>query len=570
MTKIHLLSHDVIAKIAAGEVIERPVFAIKELLENSIDANSTVIKIELEQAGLKKICVTDNGEGMGKDDLGECYKPHTTSKIKSEEDLFSVHSLGFRGEALASIAAISTVVIRSRTTQDNVGNEIKIAPNSQVELTPFGMPTGTQIIISGLFDAIPARKKFLTNSALEFKLIAELVTSIAIASPEVSITLIHNNKKIIDLAKNQSLKERIESLLGTDIAKNLLPVHVENEYLQISGFIVKPHISAQSTSKQFVYVNKRKVNDKKLSASIKSIYGTLLESKVQPIFFLFISLPFERVDVNVHPRKEYVAFTDPELVLSSINDAITKTLSQTSLIYNDKRWKKGRYAPSLYEEQSVREGNVSSFTAQILKDSVSAWNSEVDVLQSSEIIQLHDLYLVYQTKKSIVLIDQHAAHERILYEQYLNEFILLRQKGLSVKRSPSIHLELSAIERNSLEENYSFFEELGYRIIFSLKTELIAAPNLFKDRNHTKLIRELLEDIESEQKIKNIDSGSHKMIAFLACRKAIKAGDKVTREQAENIIKKLNECENKYTCPHGRPTQVEISLKELHYMFHRR
>lgn len=569
MSRIHQLPPELIAKIAAGEVIERPAYALKELIENSLDAGATYIKTELENAGLDKISITDNGHGMSIEDMLECYKPHTTSKISNENDLFSIQSMGFRGEALASLASISEMSIRSKTTQDTIGNEIKVISTHNTKPIPFGMPTGTQIIIEKLFHNVPPRKKFLETVAREFRLILEMITSLSLTNPSTGFYIAHNKKKILELPQNQDLLHRTQSLFGSSFPEQLLPVIHEDSYISITGFIAKPQLSTQSGSKQYVFINNRKIIDKTISSSIKDTYGTLLEAKSQPVFILYITLPYERVDVNVHPRKEEVAFAESDFVLETIKQAVKNTLSNQNLIYNDRRWKKGEYTPPVYNEYSVREGGTSGFVGSLLKDRTTPWTVETEVLSSSDILQLHNLYLITQTKNGIILIDQHAAHERILYEQFLEEFNDLKKDSCELILAEPQKLDISISEKQILREHISEFKELGFN--FDIESDqIIAVPRIFSDRSINELVKELLEDYVTYKNIKEIDSRSHKMLAYLACRTAIKAGDSLTKEQARNLIEKLKKCNTPYTCPHGRPTQIEITLNKLHQMFHRK
>ncbi len=571
MPKIKALSAELVAKIKAGEVIERPAYALKELIENSIDAGATQIKIELEKSGLQKISITDNGVGMDKDDIRECFKPHTTSKITTEDELFAVQSMGFRGEALASLASVSTMTIRSKPADQAIGTEIHLVNGDIEKLAPFGMPQGTHIIVEELFHNVPARKKFISQSTTEMRLVVEMITALAMAHPSLAISLVHNQKVLLDVPRNQSLGQRVHSLFGTAVFENLIAVQNEESYFKITGFITKPQLSSQNTGKQFLYVNSRKIVDKRISAVIKESYGTLLEPKVHPVFMLFIDIPFERVDVNVHPRKEQVAFLEESVIVDSVKRAIIETLSRDNLIYNDRRWQKGEYTPASYESWSVRDGGTTSYAGQLLKTTVDAWNVQSETLQSSDIIQMHNLYLVTQTKNGIVLIDQHAAHERILFEQFVAEFKQQRSATLPFELASAVCLDLSVIEQQTLHEYREELMKLGFLINEKAgRTHLTTVPELFKDRDSNALIKELLEDLAEHRELKDIDTQSHKMLAYLACRTAIKAGDKLSKEEADNLIRKLGECTSPFTCPHGRPVQIEISLNELHHKFHRR
>jgi DNA mismatch repair protein MutL len=573
MQSIHELSQEVIAKIAAGEVIERPVFALKELLDNAIDAYATTIKIDIEEGGLKKIHVIDNGIGMGKEDIRESFKPHTTSKIHTAHDLSSITSMGFRGEALWSIASISTVQIKSKEKDARNGNLIELHNGELQKMIPIGMPDGTEVLVEHLYENVPARKKFLKSCAREFQEILELTVKYALAYPEVAFLLKHNGKKYIDVVKDQDVAQRAGILFGGQLYENLLPLHHEHEYIKVHGFITKPQAAVTSTDKQFIFINKRVISDKMISTTVKSSYGTLLEPRSYPIFILFLEMPHERVDVNVHPRKEQVAFAQPTILKEAIDKAVIQTLAEQNLMYHDLRWKKGDYINNTPVVMHLREGGTRTYAGNILKQATNSWSMYTDTIPSeqTEVTQLHNLYLVLQTRLGILLVDQHAAHERILYEQFLKEFKREKSKKEQQLLKDPLVVQLSITDREIAQSNKKVFEELGF--VFAQNTDgliITHIPKLFKDRNLQKLIEEILLDIRNDEEVKEVDSKTNKMIAYIACRAAIKAGDKLSKEHAKKLIKQLNEVENKYTCPHGRPIQIEISLNELHTLFHRR
>lgn len=564
MRKIQTLPPDVIAKIAAGEVIERPVYAVKELVENALDAGATSIAIHIEESGLRRITVIDNGEGMSKADLQECFKLHTTSKLSSVDHLSHIETLGFRGEALASIAAISNMVIRSRTKKSVGGIQIELKNGKIENIAPAGMPEGTTVIVSNLFHNVPARRKFLKSAQTEFRHIVSFLTHVVLANPEVRFVLTHNKKTIFDLPKTPDLLERIKLFLGTRTFANLLPFSYQDKYVTLSGFLAKPQEKTSSTSKQFLFINKRKVTDKMISLSVKDAYGTLIDPKSLPIFILFISLPYEFVDVNVHPRKELVRFADTKLLADTIHKAVSETLTKNNLTFYDDTG----FGFGLSDAKVTQ-----SFAGRILKENQIPWDirprNELGTVL--EIIQVHNLYLLTQTKFGIALIDQHAAHERILYEQFLTAFQSER------KQSPQYHLhkpavlELSFTEKELIEEHHGLLNSLGFALEpFKGNTYLITAvPLLFQDRKPEELVTEMLADFEQER-VRDVDQVSKKLIAYLACRAAVKAEEPLTKKQAKDLIEKLEVTNNNVTCPHGRPTKIVIDIDQLHRMFKRK
>lgn len=558
MAKIYQLSPKIIAKIAAGEIIERPAYAVKELLDNAIDAGANNIEIEIEQSGLKKIKVTDNGEGMTKEDLLQSFKSHTTSKIYQENDLSAIKTLGFRGEALASIAAISDLTIQSRTKPAVGGSKIEILAGQPSKITSVGMPVGTTIIIKNLFNSVPARKKFLKSSATEFRHMMEIVTNIALAYPAVKIIFTHNNKIVFNLPKNQTRSERIKILLGTSLSQNLIPLVFNNTYINISGFIAHPQTTSMSTQKQFLFINNRRVVDKLFSSTIKDTYGNLLESTSYPIFILFLDLPYETVDVNIHPRKEQVSFTDQNLIYSTLQQAIKETLQQNNLAWSKFDWEKD----GLLRDHDV---NTNSYLGQILKEEIASWNPH------QEIQQIHNLYLMIQTKKGVVFIDQHAADERIIYEKLKLTLSQQKEKLSTHQLVSPVILDLSYTEAAIIHEYLALFQQLGLEIEqFKDQTYVLRAiSSIFTDRDLFSLVQEIIDQISEGKNIKDLDVVSDKIITYLACRFAVMAGDALTKPQAKKLLENLEKTPNNATCPHGRPTKIELSLNSLNKSFKR-
>lgn len=558
MHKIHQLPPEIIAKIAAGEVIERPAYAVKELIDNSLDAGAKNITITIEKSGLKKIEVSDDGEGMSLEDIQECFKPHTTSKIKRELDLYSIKSFGFRGEALSSIAAISDLTIISKTAKQTAGTLLELHNGAVKKLSPIGAPVGTTVTALHLLSTTPARKKFLKSFHTEFRYILDVSINFALAYPNVHFTLVHNNRTIFDLPITENIFDRITLLLSRTVSENLIPIEFEDSYLQISGFIGKPQI-AQRNAKNYLFVNNRPVSDKTITTTIKEIFGSLLETHSYPFYILFLKLPYEAVDVNVHPRKEQVSFLDSTMINQPLAVAVEETLSTNNLLFSNIRTKK--------------EQTTNSVAGQILKESVIPWQTRdlFSLRPEGEIIQIHNLYLVTQSENGVIFIDQHAAHERILFEKLLTEFSKQKQQAAIFRLPKTISFDLSFSDAEILKEYLYIFTDIGFEIEnFKDNTFIVTAvPELFKDRRHEKLIMEMLEDVKEKKDLKTIDTQSKRMIAFLACRTAVKRGDSLTKEQAKELIKQLELSPNNITCPHGRPTKVEVPLSYIHKNFKR-
>lgn len=568
MSKIHHLSSDVIAKIAAGEVIERPAYAVKELLENALDAGADTITVDVEDAGLKKIIVIDNGHGMSLEDLQESYKLHTTSKITIEEELSHISSFGFRGEALASIAAISHVTLQSKTKDKTEGTRIELLDGEIVSSSPIGMPQGTMITVANMFHSVPGRKKFLKSKQTEFRHIVDVVTAFALTHPDVHFSLLHNKKTIFDLHK-ATFKERTKRLLGNTLANELVPLSFQDEYISLSGFITKPHAIGQN-KKQYLFINKRPVTDVRISAVIKDAYGTVIDPKSFPMFVLSIDLPYEFVDSNVHPRKEMVRFVDTNRVYESLHKAVMQTLvSNNSMYYIENEGVLLKDA----SHTSWKTGTTKSFAGKLLKENQIPWDIRpIEEVTPKEVMQIHNVYLLTQTKFGLAFVDQHAAHERILYEQFLEAFKKEKKETASYHFAKPVLFDCSFTETEIIKEHIDMLQKLGLEIEHFTDNSFLlhAMPLLFRDRDPKKLLFELLEDIKQNKKVTDIDRESHRMIAYLACRAAVKAGESLTKKQCKDLLEKLEATPNNTNCPHGRPTKVLIDLDKLHRMFKRK
>ncbi len=562
MSSIIVLPQEIVSKIAAGEVIERPCYAVKELIENALDAKASVIEVHVEESGLKRIMVIDNGQGMSKEDLKLCFLPHTTSKIKSIEELVCIKTLGFRGEALASIAAISNLTIQSRT-KDTVGGTVVELNKGKVEkIAPVGMPVGTIITINQLFGPVPARKKFLKSLQTEFRHITDTVMHYALSHPQIHFVLTHNKKTVFDLAKKDTSLERIKLLLGTEFWEHVVPVEFEDSYIKVSGFLGKPQIASKNNHKQYIFVNNRQVTDKLISLAVKEAFATLLPSSYTPVFVLFLTLPHETVDVNVHPRKEQIAFVNPKQFFDTVKLAIVQTLQEHNLTFR----------LAMFKEESAKVSETQSFTGKLLKEIVLPWNtgSLQSTYQNADIIQIHKTYLLTTTKESVVITDQHAAHERILYEQFVQAFEKQKQQKQNYQLPKQKRIELSLAEGQLFEEFKDIFTNFGFDITTN-KTSIVIKkiPLVFKGRRIEKIIHDMVDDLQNERGVQSIDRVTQRMLAYLSCRSAIMAGEVLTKQQAKRLLKELENLPNNSTCPHGRPTRTTISIKQLSRFFKR-
>lgn len=563
MASITSLPPDIVAQIAAGEVIERPAYAVKELVENALDAGATRISIEIEEGGLKKILIHDNGFGMSEEDISLCYLPHTTSKLKDMQDLAGIRSMGFRGEALYSIAAISSLTIQSKQKNALKGKRIIIREGDVVNCESVGMPVGTTIIVEHLFSNTPVRKKYLRSPLTEFRYIVEIITQLALAFPEVGFSLKHGGKSTLEVPPGQTFEERVEVLVGEHVLSRSLPVHHTNGQVTIKGIIMKP-FADKPTHSDYVFINKRHVHAPLIASHVKKAYGTLLEPRISPFFLLFVTVPYHYVDVNIHPRKEQVHILHEDELLKEIVSSVGSILASYNLTYTMDQ----------NNSSLLHDGGTKTYAAKLLKREVDPWGKDysTSLKYASDVLQVHNVYLIVQTKKGILVVDQHAAHERILYEQFLAAFQEQKKKKSLYRLPKALIFSVSRSEAELVREHIESFQSIGFDIeeFGPAEFKITSVPELLQDRNIEFLVREVIQDLADGIGIKSLDVASHKMLAYLACRTAIKAGDKLSKEQAKDIILKLAETKTQYACPHGRPVKTEVSTYELDRLFRRK
>ncbi len=558
MPVIKRLPPHVIAQIAAGQVVERPVSIVKELLENALDAQAKNILIRVTDGGKQKITVTDDGIGMDAADLLLAVEPHATSKIQTVEDLRATSSLGFRGEALHSMAQVSRLSIQSRTKKAARGSQLVVESGKIISQAPIGMSVGTSITIEKLFESVPARKKFLRSTKTEFQLILESITQLAVSFPAIGFQLYHNDQLIFDLLPQHTTEKRIAAILGKNFSKYFLPFKLEVSDYKLSGFIGTPQAATTVSQSQFLLVNNRPVVSKKITTVIKRSFKTLLPPAVQPPYILFIKLDPENIDVNTHPQKKEVRFTEEELLLEVVANLVQQTLEKANLLFT--------FAE--LDALTLNDSKMDVGTAQILRDATEAWNVK-EYFEAEPVLQISNLYLLAQTKQGVILIDQHAAHERILYEQFLQAF--QSEQAVTFTLPKKVKVSFPVLESELLEENRDVFEKLGFAFIRSSATSFsfTQVPKILQTRRIEEFLLEVIQDIKNEVTVTELDLQSHKTIAYLACRTAIKAGEVLTQQERKNILRKLLATTSKYTCPHGRPVLIHLSATDLAKMFYR-
>ncbi len=516
------LPENVKNKIAAGEVIEGPFSSVKELIENSIDAESSQITIDIEEGGKKLISVSDNGIGIHPDDLPLVIRRYSTSKIESYEDLQSINSLGFRGEALSSIGSVSQLEILSKSTGSEMGRYIKVFNGEIKEERMRQRQRGTSVIVKYLFNNYPARRKFLHSANAEFRKIMGEVIPKCIAFPEISFILTHNGREVINVPSG-SRDERILSIIGESFFSSLIPIEYESEDgIQIEGWIQKPNLPSQK--KYYLFVNRRNVWDGKVFHIIRDFYTPF--SNENPSFILFINLPPNLVDVNVHPTKKEIRFQKEQDLMKNLQKVLIESLGT-----------EGNYRKDLF-----------SFEGDYL------FQGET----KSKFWQLHNSYIVAQTNNGMVIIDQHAAHERILYDNFKKNSSFPTQSllfPLQIKHTP--------LEISKLKEVEDKLKQFGFRFrILSGNTVIWEGVPSIIDEVNEERFRGILEDLALQR-----ETSLDKIIQSISCHMAIKAGDSLTSEEMEHLVDLLFSTDKPFRCPHGRPVIYEISMKDLERKF---
>ncbi|MEE9150307.1 MAG: DNA mismatch repair endonuclease MutL [Thermoplasmata archaeon] len=589
--KIRVLDEKVISQIAAGEVIERPVSVVKELVENSIDADSTRINIEVEDGGKKSIKIVDNGIGMSREDVKNAFLRHSTSKITTLRDLESIKSLGFRGEALASIAAVAkvTLLTKQRNGKEDVGTEICIEGAKIRPVKDAASNEGTTIIVKDLFYNIPARRKYLRTTRAELAKITDIVTRQALIHPEISFKLVHNGSEILNSPSTNMPLDNLIHIYGKEIAREMLPVDYSDYDLKIEGFISKPAVTRKSHSHISISVNKRYITSKLLSSAIKDGYHNLLMKNRYPIAVISMEIHPRKIDVNVHPTKLEIRFEDEKCVYDSLVKAIESALQTKSLIPEFggvKLESPGRKAflptrvdgsdalseivPLIEARQQV---NIDDFDAGPKVEVVAEPPMEGETThlpRMSLVGQILNTYIVAQSGEDILIIDQHAAHERVLFERLMK--IDLEDKKKRQELLSPLTIELNPKQKSFVSENMELFDSLGFRIEhFGKNTfQVRAVPVVLRDTENVKAVYDIIDELVSVGKTRHKDELREKAMAVVACHSAIRGGEELSSAQMKNLVESLYGTKNAYSCPHGRPSILSLSKNELEKKFKRK
>lgn len=612
MRKIHLLDKATISKIAAGEIIEDPASLVKELLENAIDAKATTITIEIRGNIGDYIKISDNGTGISREDIDYAILHHSTSKLNSQEDIYSIHTLGFRGEALASICHVSKMQIITRTEQDESAMRVFVEEGSIVKREETAGEIGTSILVKNLFYNTPVRKKYLKSDTREFGKILDLVNKISLGTKDISIRLNRDGKNILMKNANLSPINRIYTVLGREIAENLIPISYETENYTLEGFISNNKLFRSTRSNQYLFINGRSVRNIEIAKEIEKAYHTLIPLSRYPVFILDIKLDPILVDVNIHPKKNEVKLSNESGILGSIYPHVARVLNpkrDIASFIEEKEEIKPLTVFEIYDEKNI-DKNTENFPETKIDFEKTPYegiiNSDRDYNYFSKVAEneksydytLHDAYKDFEEAESenpsqkkfekiqgsnfvgilfktyilmenvaddiVYLIDQHAAHERVLFEKFRESFE--NEKVASQLLLMPQTLELNPKEMSAVMSNMNFLKRLGFELedFGSDKILIRQVPIVFDSPARANFIRDIIENLDEIET--SYDSNLYKIMKK-ACKAAVKAGDTLSEREVFSLLGLLKECEVPFTCPHGRPTVIELSRNDLEKMF---
>lgn len=657
--KINVLDDLTINKIAAGEVVERPSSVVKELIENSIDANSSKVTIEIVDGGKKLIRITDDGIGILSSEVDKSFLRHATSKIKRLEDLDNLYSLGFRGEALASISSVSKLEMITKTKDESIGTKVVLEGGKVILKEPIGCVNGTTLIISDIFFNTPARQKFLKSTHAETINISDLINKLAIGNPKIQFKYINNNKPMLNTPGDGKLINVIRSVYGKDVTENLVEIDFKSNHFELSGYIGTNNVYRANKNLQHIYINNRFVKSKVILDAISESYKSIIPINKHAVCFLNLKVNPSTIDVNIHPNKMEIKFESEKEIYVELKDYLKGKLLQSNLVgiyknYDDKYVNKKENQlyntennPDNKEDNKIEDNKIEVVTVpkdedlnsfksvsevlesinkksermldtklsvdninkeslkildNISKDLDNTVSYKEDDNNSEDIVEdegiqegffedtsfekektlqkstkftlsgynvigvVFNTYIILCKEDSIYLLDQHAAHERVLYEKYMNKFYS-RDIDIQMLIDPIV-MELSSVDILQVEKHLDLFLKFGFEIEMFGNNHIVirSVPNIFGLPESEKFILQIIDNIDD---IKNNYELKGEKFASMACRSAIKANDKIYNIEIDKLLSQIEECENPFTCPHGRPIMVEISKNEIEKMFKR-
>lgn len=601
MSVIKILPENLSNKIAAGEVVERPASIVKELVENAIDAGSTQITVQVERGGISLVRVSDNGSGMARDDALLSLERYATSKLSDEKSLFAISTLGFRGEALPSIASVSNFSLVTREAGSDVGTEITVSGGKIRNVSDTGAPTGTLIEVRQLFFNIPARRKFLKSPNTEMGHIADMMTAFALCRYDIHFRLSHDDKTVKNWPAVGRPLDRITNALGRDTRNNLYELCFTNDQVKISGWISAPHITRRSSQKIYLFVNGRMVKDRGLQYALFEGYRGRLVKGTYPVAVIFITVPFDRVDVNVHPTKNEVRFVGQKGIYESLRAAVEKVWEAEPAL----PWERGSGYPAPRPETALfevaeRGAAYPGGHQQPLPNMIPRPESPISIPdakrfdETADVIvtpaapvrrddsgqpflfsgltlvgQFHHTYIVCESAWEIFLIDQHAAHERVVFEKLKKRAEDRKpvSQGLLVPET----VELTFREAAAMERMLTAFEQAGLLLEqFGQNTFVIkAVPELIADADATRLVQELAAKMANIGLAPEMAAVRDELLAVMACHGAIRANQRLNEQEMRALLDQMDTCENPWHCPHGRPTTIHWSLRDVEKLFKR-
>ena len=637
MGDIVLLDEQTINKIAAGEVVDRPASIVKELVENSIDAKATSITVEIRKGGISYIKIIDNGKGFKSDDIELAFERHATSKIRKEEDLQSITSMGFRGEALASVAAISKITLTTKNENEEIGVKVRVENGEVKSKQEVPFTTGTTIEIFDVFYNVPARFKFLKKDYTEAGYIEDVVTRIALAYPNISFRFINNGKTILQTSGTGNLHDTIYNIFGKEYYSAVLPIDYETSDMKVFGMIGKPSISRSTRTHQFIFINNRYIKDKMISSAIDRVCEEKFAISKHAFIVCNIYMNPSQLDVNVHPAKLEVKFADESKIFDVVYHAvrsaiendnkntspftiareeikvqenvsnenedkikqISKDLINNGVISHEKEEKKFNFETAtqkLYNKPKIEPVNINSLIDS-LNEKVGDINTEVEekseepqsdyeqakfnveTYENTQIEKidnvykyignLFDTYIIIQMKDKIYFVDQHAAHERYLFEQ-IKEAYYAKDRQTQMLLIPLL-IGLSTKEMNIVRENVSMFEDAGFILEeFGENTYKISGvPNVGYNIDHKSMFKDIITELSTTEKTERQEK-EHRFLATLACKAAVKGGMKLDVEEQKRLVDNMISLDNPFTCPHGRPTAIPMTRYEIERKFMRK
>lgn len=622
---IKLLPDNVANQIAAGEVVQRPASAVKELLENAIDAGASKINLIIKDAGKTLIQVVDNGVGMTETDARMSFERHATSKINTSDDLFALRTKGFRGEALASIAAIAQVELQTKTADSDLGTQINIEGSNILSQEPVACPTGTKFIIKNLFFNVPARRNFLKSNPVETKHIVDEFERVALTHPDIHFVMHHNENEVFNIPKT-SLRQRIVNVFGKKMNERIVPIEQETNVVNISGYVIKPEYAKRTRGEQFFFVNDRFIKSTYLNHAVKSAYSNLISNEQYPSYFIYLEVSPDFIDINIHPTKTEIKFEDERTVYAILNSAIKNSLGKYNIAptldfeqetsFNVAPLKEGQeikmptinvdttYNPfetasksepkrnsasnfkmpkstSFEQEEvdanldflsSIQETSTNVKNADIFAESETVeqnWSEDNEVETKQKFYQLHNKYILTQVRSGLLMIDQQRAHQRVLFEQFLSK---MEDRSIETQKLlfPQ-QIELNASDFALMSEILEELNNVGFEIsVFGQNTLVInGLPVGVSDSESEKLIERLLEEIKHSSNTSGTNY-QQKMAMMMARSSCIKTGRSMESEEMEHLFNELFACQSPNFSPSGKPIIIKFEEEELDQRFERK